>query len=221
MSSEHSRLIVFDLDGTITRHDTYVRFLLYVIRRRPGKLVRLPVLAVDVLRHKLGMRNNTWLKKRFLGALLSGHDRETINLWARQFSRNTLENGLYRDALAQIEQHRKQGDEIVLLSASLDIYVEILGESLGFDEIICTLTSWENDLLGKDLTGGNCYGEMKYERIKTWLSMHDNNRIHIAYADHESDFPVLEMAITGVVINPSPDTAEKARLRGLETVEWN
>ena len=84
-SRDETAIVVFDLDGTITRYDTYVRFLLYVIARKPLKLARLPLLSIDVLRHKLGSQTNSWLKKRFLSALLAGHDQQTINAWALLF----------------------------------------------------------------------------------------------------------------------------------------
>lgn len=220
LSRDETAIVVFDLDGTITRYDTYVRFLLYVIRRRPLKLARLPLLSIDVLRHKLGSQTNTWLKKRFLSAVLAGHDQETINSWAISFSQNVVKSGLFDDALACVKHHRSTGAELVLLTASLDIYVQPMGEMLGFKHIICTRTTWDDDVLGNELDGGNCYGDIKLERVIQWLESRANKNILAAYGDHESDFPLLKIAQHGIVVNPDEKLRLKAKKNQLELVDW-
>ena len=213
-------IVIFDLDGTITRYDTYVRFLLYVIYRNPLKLLQLPLLSVDVLRHKFGTQSNTWLKKRFLSAILAGKDRNTINSLAISFSQRVFMTGIHRDAMECLRQHQKKGNDLVLISASLDIYVKPLAEMLGFKHIICTRTCWQNDVLGSSLDGGNCYGDVKIERVKQWLEDRADNRILAAYSDHESDFPLLKIANHGIVVNPGQDLRQKVENNNLEFIHW-
>lgn len=217
---QDASVVVFDLDGTITRYDTYLRFLLFVVARNPLKLFRLPLLTIDVLRHKLGKQSNTWLKIRFLNAILAGLNRDTINTLASSFCREVTTGGVHLDAIKSIKQHHNKGHELVLLSASLDIYVEPLGEMLGFKHIICTRTCWENDVLGSNLDGGNCYGSVKTDRIKQWLKNHTDSQILTAYADHETDFPLLKLAYRGFVVNPDSKLRLKAINNNLETIEW-
>jgi HAD superfamily hydrolase (TIGR01490 family) len=128
---------------------------------------------------------------------------------------------LHDDALEKLNFHLAQGDELVLLSASLDLYVEHIGRQLGFNTIICTKTCWTDGILETDLLGDNCYGENKLNRLQKWLDDNQGKVIEYAYADHESDLPVLETATVGVVINPSSRLAEMAKERGLEVQEWN
>ena len=220
MISTSPPVIIFDLDGTITRYDTYVRFLLYVISRRPHKSMRLPILAFDVIRHKLGNQSNTWLKKRFLAALLSGHDRDTIESWANSFSEQVIENGVYQDALEKIKFHRNKGHELVLLSARLDIYVKPLGTLLEIDHIICTKTSWNENILDRGLDGDNCYGRVKIERLQSIFDHLGAGVPHVAYADHESDFPLLKLATKGYVVNPDNTLKYKALNNGLDSLVW-
>ncbi|MFV2005682.1 MAG: HAD family hydrolase [Gammaproteobacteria bacterium] len=221
MTEDEHPVVVFDLDGTITRRDTYVPFLLYSLYKQPLKILRLPVLAIDVLRHKIGSQSNSWLKTRFLRAFLAGQKRSVIDSWAEAFSQRTFKKGLHLDAMSSIQRHLQQGHELVLLSASLDIYVEPLGKLLGFKHIICTRTTWENDLLGDELDGGNCYGEIKVQKLKQWLGQRDDKCVSMAYADHESDFSLLEIAQRGVVINPGKKLRELAISEQFEVAEWN
>jgi len=219
-NQDEPAVIVFDLDGTITRYDTYVRFLLFVIYRNPLKLFRLPVLAIDVLRHKLGFKSNTWLKVQFLNAILTGQKRDTLNALAVSFCQKVVKTGIHSDAKECIKQHKHKGDELVLLSASLDIYVEQMGVMLGFKHIICTRTCWDNDVLGNKLDGENCYGAVKAERIKQWLESRTNSQFLTAYADHETDFPLLKLADKGIVVNPDEKLRLKAQNNNLEIIDW-
>lgn len=220
MTQENPSIVIFDLDGTITRHDTYVRFLLFSIYQQPLKILQLPMLAIDVLRHKLGRQTNTWLKKRFLRAVLAGQNRDIIIKRGHSFSRYVASKGVRQDAIAIIKSHQELGHDLVLLSASLDIYVELLGKLLGFKYIICTRTTWDNDVLASELDGGNCYGETKIQRLKIWLADRPGSSIRVAYGDHESDFPLLRLAQRGVVVNPDKKLRAKAALNQLEIVEW-
>lgn len=220
MTDDNPSIVVFDLDGTITRYDTYVRFLLYSIYRQPLKTLRLPILAVDVLRHKIGKQSNTWLKKRFLSALLAGRKRSEINNWAVAFASYVAESGVHHDALASIKSHRELGHDLILVSASLDIYVEPLGEILGFNKIICTRTSWEDDVLGHDLDGGNCYGDAKIERLRQSLGKAADAMILVAYADHKTDIPLLKIAERGVIVNPDDKLRLTAGDHQLDIVDW-
>ena len=128
--------------------------------------------------------------------------------------------GIHHDAIASIKLHQELGHELVLLSASLDIYVEPLGKRLGFKQIICTRTTWEDNALGKELAGGNCYGSAKIECFRQWFENRPEDRILAAYGDHESDFPLLKIAERGIVVNPGRKLRLKANMNQLEPVEW-
>ena len=220
MSRNDPAVVIFDLDGTITRYDTYVRFLVYSIYQQPLKTLRLPGLAIDVVRHKLGKQTNTWLKKRFLAAILAGQKRSEIDTRAKKYASYVAETGVHNDALACIKSHQDLGHELILLSASLDIYVEPLGELLGFKNIICTRTSWIEDVLCHELDGGNCYGDAKVDRLRQSLDRASDVNILVAYGDHEADFPLLKIAQRGVVVNPDEKLRVKAGDHQLEFVEW-
>lgn len=221
MTKDKHPVVVFDLDGTITSRDTYVPFLLYSLYKQPLKILRLPVLAIDVLRHKIGRQSNSWLKTRFLQALLAGQNRTTIDRWTKTFSQHVFENDIRLDAVSSIQHHQSQGHELVLLSASLDIYVEPLGKLLGFEHIICTRTSWGNDVLGDELDGGNCYGESKVQMLQQWLSQREDKYVLMAYADHKSDFPLLKNAQRGVLVNPGKQLRDDALSNQFEIAEWH
>ncbi|HTD30567.1 MAG TPA: haloacid dehalogenase-like hydrolase, partial [Steroidobacteraceae bacterium] len=78
-------LALFDLDGTITRHDTLTRYLGAYLRRHPARLRRVPG-AVPVLgRYLLGRADRGELKSIWIRALLGGCTREELSVWTAHF----------------------------------------------------------------------------------------------------------------------------------------
>ncbi len=76
---------------------------------------------------------------------------------------------MFADALSRIEQHRKEGARLVLMSASTDLYVPAFGAALGFDEVICTGVRWDGDRLDGHLTTPNRRGTEKTRCFETLL----------------------------------------------------
>ena len=77
----------------------------------------------------------------------------------------------YEDALERIKFHRERGDEIIIASASLDLYVCHFASHLGFDNFLATETdkTSENIITGK-LKGPNLKGEKKLHQVKKLLN---------------------------------------------------
>jgi len=55
---------VFDLDGTITRVDTYVHFLFAVMRRYPLRVLRGAWLPLALVIHKSRLKDNSCWQQR-------------------------------------------------------------------------------------------------------------------------------------------------------------
>ena len=169
MLKPQQNIAIFDLDGTITRSDTYLGFLLFLLRKKPLRLLRCYFLPVAVVLFKLKLKNNSWLKKTFLGAIAGGFTREQIDQLCDQYLLEVVEQDFSPSALQAIQQHQQQGDRLILASASYDFYVSRIGQKLGFDEILCTRSLWKDGHLLGDIDGQNCYGPEKLERVQTSL----------------------------------------------------
>ncbi len=213
---------LFDLDRTITRHDTYIPFLLGFLRTRPGRLWRVIPLPFAVVLYALGRRDNAWLKARFLSAVLGEVHRAEIDPWAERFVERVLERGLRRRARAVIEGHRDAGHELILATASLDLYVARLADRLGFDRVICSAAEWRPDgTLSGRLDGPNCRGQAKLAAFRAALDT-ARDRLHlIAYSDHHDDLPILTEADRGIAVNPTRRLRDAAGSANLELQDWD
>jgi HAD superfamily hydrolase (TIGR01490 family) len=214
-------LALFDLDGTISRGDTYLAYLLGFLARRPLSWPRAMPLPTAVAAHYVGWRDNTWLKTTFLKAIMGGRDRATVEAWTVAFLAGLRRRGLRRRALDAIDRHKAAGDRLVLATASPDLYVVPLGSMLGFDEVICTRTLWGPDgRLTGALDGGNCYGANKLDRVRASLDSQRPGAVTF-YSDHHSDLPLLQAVDSPVVVNPSRAMSRTVAALGMRIEHWD
>lgn len=213
--------VIFDLDNTITRKDTYVSFLLFVMRRRPLSILPASWLPIAVLVHKLGLKNNSWLKLVFLQTIVNKVDRKLLDQWTDIFVNNLLSNALHVNAVEAIRKHKKTGDRLVLASASFDFYVNKLGKKLGFDDVVCTIASWDKqDQLAASFYDKNCYGQEKLNKLTQYFGNERENYHLIAYTDHHSDEPLLSWVDQAHVVNPTAKLRKIAERKNYVIHEW-
>jgi phosphatidylglycerophosphatase C len=209
-------LAVFDLDGTVTRHDTLGPYLWGWLWRHPWRLLRVIAASYAPLLYLLRPDRGT-LKGTAIRAVLGGLTRERIAHWSEQFVRELIPRGLYSEALVAIEMHRSRGDRLLLMSASTDLYVPLIGEALRFDEVICTKVRWSPDgRLDGRLAGANCQGEEKHRCLSALLAREKPDRIY-AYGNSRSDLAHMVLAHEAFLVNgPSqPNTLHGAQLQML------
>jgi phosphatidylglycerophosphatase C len=193
-------IALFDLDGTLTWRDTLLPFLLGFIRQRPQRalgLWRLPFALCRYWQH----RDRGALKSSVIRMLMRGEKRATLQAWAETFVAGLKAAHAFRPvALAVLEAHRTAGDHLVLLSASPDLYVPLIGQLLGFERTVCTELEWQGDGLDGRLKTPNRRGEEKL-RCLTWLREQYRGSPIIAYANAASDLDHLRQADRALLVN--------------------
>jgi phosphatidylglycerophosphatase C len=215
-------MAVFDLDGTISRHDTFLPFLVGYLRRHPSRWKSAPRLATAVGLHAAGRIDNSALKTTFLTAILAGETNETLSAWTTTFLQHLTGAGLRKDGLATLAAHRAAGWTTVLATASPDLYVTPLAAELGFDAAIPTRLERNPDgyLTGR-LDAGNCYGAEKAARVAEWRQRHAASGPLWVYTDHHADLPLLDMADRRVGVCASTRLRKAAADHSVSLVEWH
>ena len=208
------RLVVFDLDGTITWHDTLLPYVAGFLGLEPWTLPRLagalPALAAFLARRI----DRGALKAALLRHTLRGCTRVQIEAWNARYVAQLIARGARAQALAAVESHRRAGDHLVLMSASPDLYVPAIGARLGFAETVSTGVRWVGDALDGALTTPNRRGEEK-ARCFVELKMRHPGLRSIAYANAASDLAHLTLAEEPRLVNASRATRRAARRAGI------
>ncbi len=160
----------FDFDGTLTRRDTVVPFLTTVV----GRVAVARALAsesVGLARVAAGRGDRDVMKERFLGRVLARPSvLRCADARAATFGTELARSGITKEARDRIAWHRREGHEVVIVSASLDVYLDEVARRLGVVHVLCTtLEHDENDLCTGRLLGANCRGAEKATRLRALI----------------------------------------------------
>lgn len=218
MGSFVTAISVFDLDGTITRRDTFVPYLRGWLRRHPERRRRLTMLAAATRYFATG-RDRGRLKSDLLRACMGGAGRPEVDAWSNEFVAGLDAAMLCPGALAAIARHRAAGDRLVLLSASVDLYVPRIGLRLGFDETISTGVAWRDGRLDGGLTTPNRRGEEKRRCIDALRQQFPGARF-TAYGNSRSDLPHLVTVDQPVLVNGGRRAVRAAQRLGMRIEDW-
>jgi len=183
-------LALFDFDGTITHQDTFTPFIFYAAsknRVRLGKLVLLPLL----IKYKLGWSLGGDIREKVFRFALKGVATEIAKSKAFEFAEVTIPQYIRSEALDRIDWHQQRGDRVVIVSASLNLYLQPWCRELGVD-LICTEVESANGILTGNYLGGDCSSLEKAIRVKQRYQLEDYDNIY-AYGDTPEDNELLAM----------------------------
>ena len=213
-------IVVFDLDVTLTRYDTFLPFVVGYLRhqrrRRSLALWRLPVSLLRFWR----WGDRTWVKTQVLRAFLGGQPRHRVESWAERFADELLADAMREQGMVELRRHQAEGARVILATASFDVYVSKLADRLGIDEVLSTRVAWNarDRLVGMD--GENCRDDEKLRRVRALLGQPDEGTNVTAYSDSHADLPLLSWAENGVAVCPSKRLFHQVGGLGLEVARW-
>ena len=213
-AARHGALAVFDLDRTLTRHDTLLPYVLGYLWHHPARLPRL-LLALPAAVRFLFERDHGALKGSFIHATLGGVPRGSLERWTERFVSRLIRSGMRGEALQVLGSHRQRGDRLLLMSASTDLYLPQIAAALGFDELICSHVLWRpDDRLDGRLTGYNCRGEEKRRQLAAVIARDAPSRV-FAYGDSAADLLHMQLAQEAYLINAGRGARLPAGVRAL------
>ncbi len=184
----------FDLDGTLTEGGSVFHWLRYVAGDSTVARAALPLLVPLTVG---AIRSGRWAdsaKERLFRAVLAGRDLAEVTSASREFIVHHLAHQGRPSVLARLIWHRDQGHDVVLVSASPQIYVDILVEEfqiaggLGTRLAVDTRGKLTGSYLGK-----NCRGTEKMRRLNEWISSRDylSEPVIYAYGNSRGDRRLL------------------------------
>lgn len=190
-------LAAFDLDGTLTRRDTLLPFLRRAVgRERTYRAVltsSLPLARAAAF----GGSHRDQAKEAFLRSVLTGLSRSALADVAEAYADHVVDHALRSDTRARVDWHRAEGHELVLVSASPELYVTPIGRRLGFDHVLATRLEVDaDDRFTGRILGPNCRGPEKVVRLRQWRG--DTLAVDFAYGDSEGDREMLALAAKAV-----------------------
>src|SRR3954463_5032798 len=128
----------FDFDGTLVPGDSLLPFVWRAAgpRRFLTACSRHGWRVASATALKIGSRDAA--KAAWVGTALRGLSSAHVVSEGERFAAR-LEPRVAEAALGRIRWHRSRGHEVVLISASLAVYLMPLGQQLGFDAVLATV----------------------------------------------------------------------------------
>ncbi len=184
----------FDFDGTLIDGDSFGWFLVRVVG--PVRFGRTVGGSVPLLVRAYGAGRRDGAKAALIARLLTGYPADRLADLGEAYSAELRRR--VRPALAaRIAWHREQGHRLVIVSASLEVYLLPFGRAMGFNQVLATRLEVGPDgrLTGR-LNGLNVRRAEKPARLRAWLAEELEGAPYQlwAYGDSVGDRELLAMA---------------------------
>lgn len=209
-----SQVALFDLDRTLVPGSSLMELGRALADRKVidrTTVARHAMKAVVFSRRGLPDTRIDRLRESLLSAA-TDQDQGEIAAVAREVG-PTIAASAHPAARWLIERHHRAGDECVVVSASPQELVEVIGAALGADRAIGTRTEVVEGRFTGRLDGPFCHGAGKLERLEAEMGPLDLGEAS-AYADSGSDLPLLRACGHPVAVNPDRRLREAATEAG-------
>ncbi|WP_258187652.1 HAD-IB family hydrolase [Trinickia symbiotica] len=194
--SGHAQIVAaFDFDGTITTSDSLRDFVRNTVGN--ARLVSGIIRAAPWLVGRLiGTCDRGSAKAHFLSATLGGMTRHSLETAAQQYAANRLLKLIRPEMAVRVQEHRRRGHRLVLVSASPALYLEIWARSMGFEAVLATELEFRDDCFSGRLASPNCWGPEKARRLQQWFGSNPPPVLYV-YGDSRGDKEILALADHG------------------------
>jgi HAD superfamily hydrolase (TIGR01490 family) len=208
-------LAIFDLDNTLLRGDSDYLWGTYLIENG----------AVDAESHR--RENDRFYQQyldgvmdimeflRFQLAPLARIPRETLLAMRDDYLEHYIRPIITDEARALVEQHRKAGDTLLIITATNDFVTRPIADMFGIDNLIATVAEQKNNEYTGEVSGTPSYREGKVIRLHEWLAANSCAlKDSWFYSDSHNDLPLLREVDNPVAVNPDRQLAKYAASAG-------
>lgn len=189
-----SKIAIFDFDKTLYKKDSMIEFCKFIYKKYPWRTFIILFQLFGLLAYLIRIISKKKFKEFFLLYIYGIKPEklfEQLNyFWEKEFPVN-----FSKELIDKIAFHNKYDNETVCISASPDLFINLICLKIGIKKIIATKLEYRKYFYF--IKGENCRGEEKISRLK---KMYNLNQVQIieAYSDNKDDKKLLSMA------NPKP-----------------
>ncbi|OTG66114.1 phosphoserine phosphatase [Acinetobacter sp. ANC 4470] len=189
-SKKNKNLALFDFDGTLCAKDSFTGFIFYALSKR--HIVKQGIKILPWIQaYYLNVYPAYAMRSKLFRAMFTHADAPELQQLALEYA-TSLMSQLNPSLLKQLKQHQALGHDVVLVSASVDIYLEPICRLLNID-LICTQTEQVNNLYTGQYTTADCSSEQKRQRILDNYPLEDYTVVY-AYGNSHEDKEMLALA---------------------------
>lgn len=191
MTNKRRVIAAFDFDDTLITVNTFPDFLRHSFSL-PVFIFRSFKSLPTLFLFGLGMINNDVAKERVITIFLKGMKKAHFEELCRSYMKR-LDTLTDKVALDRVRWHQSKGDEVVIISASIEDWIKPWAKEHLIKTVIATKLATTDDKLTGKLATLNCHGQEKVRRFLMQYPARSGYTIYM-YGDGKSDKQMFEMA---------------------------
>lgn len=186
----HKNLALFDFDGTLCKKDSFTGFIFYALSKRHIVKQGLKLLPW-IQAYYLNVYPAHAMRPKLFYGMFKDTDYAEIQKIAEEYAQQLIQE-LDPKFMQQLQLHQALGHDVVLVSASIDLYLKPLCQLLGID-LICTETEVHESRLTGHYQSADCSRMEKKKRISLQYPIAEYASIY-AYGNSEEDLEMFSLA---------------------------
>lgn len=180
-----NKITVIDFDETLYKHDSLIKFCLFIYRKRPIQSVNIIIQIIAFVLHTLKLINTKRYKEIFL-SFAKGINEEELYQFSVEFWKKEYPSEFNSTILEAI----KKSERTICISASPELYLKYICQQLNI-ELIGTRIQYKGSKYR--IVGENCKAEEKLNRLKEYLKS-ESYEIDNSYSDSMTDTPLFNIS---------------------------
>ena len=217
------KVAFFDVDGTLLKSTIVHCYIWMRSAKAPFPLKHLwlvgffPKIAYYLILDSISRtRFNQVFYRNYCGM-----NAAEIKALSTEMFESYLRPKIFSEAVSQIQEHKKHGTVVVLVTGSLDFIIQPIADYFAVDSVLAAKLCEQNGQFTGELTTIPLIGEEKAKVMRDYADQHEISlEESYAYSDSQSDLPMLECVGNPVVVNPEKSLRQKALKSGWEIHEW-
>lgn len=144
-----------------------------------------------------------------------------LERWRGEYLEVKVKPMMTEPARELVKRHRRQGDRLIVITATNSFITRPIAAEFGVDTLIATEPEEIAGRFTGKVSGVPCFRDGKVTRLEAWLD--DNNETLAGswfYSDSHNDLALLERVAHPVAVNPDDRLSAHAGLKGWPVIRF-
>ena len=106
---------------------------------------------------------------RFSCAILANHEVDKLVHLRSEFIEEEIKSLVQPDAVALVDSHRRSGDKLIIITATIEFITRPIADMFGIDTLIAPIPEFKRGRYTGKLSGVPSFGAGKVTRLNDWL----------------------------------------------------
>tara|TARA_B110001450_G_scaffold135392_1_gene127133 strand:+ start:16774 stop:17430 length:657 start_codon:yes stop_codon:yes gene_type:complete len=153
--------------------------------------------------------------------VLTEYSIDELNDLRQNFIHQKIEPIFLDKAQSCINQHKENGDTVLVITASNTFITAPIAEMYGINHLLATEPEFKDGRFTGKVSGVPCFQSGKIDNLMPWIEKHNKNlKGSYFYSDSHNDLPLLELVDNPVAINGDPRLTSTANKNGWPNLDW-